>query len=378
MPLPGQRNDGPRLVHFDCLIALIAWAGASPAPTRMTFRFLRLPLAALAGLFLLTACPDKKATETADAGAGAVEAKLPRAPVFNADSAYAFTAKQVAFGPRVPNTKAHIACGNYLVAKLKSFGLKVTEQPFEAMTFDGTNIHARNIIAQYQPQAARRVAVFGHWDTRPFADNDKTHKNAPMDGASDGASAVAVALEMARVLSQQPDSLAPAVGVDFILFDAEDWGHDDTTQADLKNQLEGSGTDSWCLGSQYWIAHLLPAGYKAEYGVLLDMVGAKGGSFTREGTSRNSARGPLDKIWNTAAQLGYSDYFRFQDTDAIIDDHVYTNKAGIPTLDIYDHPRFGTDFFPAYHHATTDNMRIIDRKTLKAVGQTMLQTLYVN
>ena len=336
----------------------------------------RLPLAVLAGLLALTGCNDKKPVETAETSTSAA-AKLPKAPVFNADSAYAFTAKQVAFGPRVPNTKAHIATGNWLVAKLKSYGLKVMEQPFEAMTFDGTNIHARNIIAQYQPQAARRVAIFGHWDTRPFADNDKVKKNALMDGASDGASAVAVALEMARVLTQQPDSLAPNVGVDFIFFDAEDWGHDDTTQKDLKDQLAGSGTDSWCLGSQYWAAHLLPVNYKAEYGVLLDMVGAKGATFTREETSRNSARTALDKIWNTASQLGYSNFFRFEDTGGITDDHVYTNRAGIPTIDIY-HYNSPTDFFPAYHHATTDNMSIIDRKSLKAVGQTMLQVLYVD
>ena len=335
-----------------------------------------LPLVVLAGLLALTGCNDKKPVETAETSTSAA-AKLPKAPVFNADSAYAFTAKQVAFGPRVPNTKAHIATGNWLVAKLKSYGLKVMEQPFEAMTFDGTNIHARNIIAQYQPQAARRVAIFGHWDTRPFADNDKVKKNAPMDGASDGASAVAVALEMARVLTQQPDSLAPNVGVDFIFFDAEDWGHDDTTQKDLKDQLAGSGTDSWCLGSQYWAAHLLPVNYKAEYGVLLDMVGAKGATFTREETSRNSARTALDKIWNTASQLGYSNFFRFEDTGGITDDHVYTNRAGIPTIDIY-HYNSPTDFFPAYHHATTDNMSIIDRKSLKAVGQTMLQVLYVD
>jgi glutaminyl-peptide cyclotransferase len=341
----------------------------------MKFRTLRLPLAALAGLLFLTGCPDKKATETADTPAAAP--KLPKAPVFNADTAYAYTAKQVAFGPRVPNSKAHIATGNWIVAKLKSFGLKVTEQPFDAMTFDGTNIHARNIIAQYQPQAARRVAIFGHWDTRPFADNDKVKKNAPMDGASDGASSVAVALEMARVLSQQPDSLAPNVGVDFIFFDAEDWGHDEGTQAGLKDQLEGSGTDSWCLGSQYWGTHLVPANYKPEYGVLLDMVGAKGGVFTREATSLTYARAAVDKIWNTAAQLGYSDYFLYKDTGGITDDHVYTNKAGIPTLDIY-HYNNDADIFPAYHHATSDNMSIIDRKTLKAVGQTMTQVLYVD
>ncbi len=333
----------------------------------------RLGLLAAAAT-LLTACPSEKPAEVATPPTAA---QARPAPAFNADSAYAFTAKQVAFGPRVPNTKAHIACGNYLVAKLKQFGLTVREQPFEAMTFDGTQIKGRNIIAQYQPTAARRIALFAHWDTRPFADADKQHKNAPMDGASDGASAVATALEIARVLHLQPENLAPNVGVDIMLMDAEDWGHEDGTQADIKDQLdETNGNSSWCLGSQYWAKHLVPAGYKAEYGILFDMVGAKDGHFTREGTSLNNARAAVDKIWNTAAKLGYSDYFLFKDTGAILDDHVYTNQAGVPTVDIYDHPAFGEEYFPAYHHATADNMSIIDRKTLKAVGQTVLQVLY--
>jgi glutaminyl-peptide cyclotransferase len=334
--------------------------------------FLRLSLLPAAAL-LLTACPAEKPAETTSQPTAATKATP--APVFNADSAYAYTARQVAFGPRVPNKPAHVACGNYLVAKLKSFGLSVREQPFQAMTFDGTQISGRNIVAQYQPTAARRVAIFAHWDTRPFADADKQHKNAPMDGASDGASAVATALEIARSLSQRTDNQAPNVGVDIILFDAEDWGYEADTQADKKNQLP-EGSDSWCLGSQYWAKHLLPAGYKAEYGILLDMVGAKNGHFTREGTSLNNARSVVDKIWDTATKLGYSDYFLYKDTSAILDDHVYTNQAGVPTVDIYDHPAFGEEFFPPYHHATTDNMSIIDRKTMKVVGQTVLQVLY--
>lgn len=333
-----------------------------------------LPVLAAASAFVLTGCPaDKKPAKTTTPP---VAAEAPKTPVFNADTAYAYTARQVAFGPRVPNSKAHIACGNYLVATLKRFGLTVREQPFQAMTFDGTQISARNIIAQYQPQAARRIAIFAHWDTRPFADADKVHKNAPMDGASDGASAVATALEIIRELSLQPEKMAPNVGVDVMLMDAEDWGHDETFQAGVKNQLEGSGSDSWCLGSQYWAKHLVPTGYKAEYGVLLDMVGAKGGRFTREGVSLDKARPVVDKIWNTAAKIGYSDYFLFTDTSGIVDDHVYTNQAGVPTVDIYDHPPYGNDFFPAYHHTTADNMSIIDRKTMKAVGQTLLQVLY--
>jgi Zn-dependent M28 family amino/carboxypeptidase len=335
----------------------------------------RLTLLAAAS-FLLTACPSEKPAETTGQPSVA-ETPPAKAPAFNADSAYAYTAKQVAFGPRVPNKPAHIACGNYLVAKLKSFGLKVQEQPFKAMTFDGTQISGRNIIAQYRPQVARRVALFAHWDTRPFADEEKdpAKRKLPIDGASDGASAVAVALEIARTLSLQPEKLAPNVGVDVILVDAEDWGFDTSTQAGQKNLLEGQG-DGWCLGSQYWAKNMVPAGYKAEYGILFDMVGAKNGHFTREGTSRQNALSVVNKIWNTAAQLGYSDYFLFKDTDPITDDHVYTNQAGIPTVDIYDHPPFGTEYFPPYHHTTADNMSIIDPKTMKAVGQTALQVLY--
>ncbi len=336
--------------------------------------FVVLPALAL----LLTACPstDKPADQPADPTAGQPATNVRKAPAFSADTAYALTARQVAFGPRVPGRPAHVACGNYLVAMLKRYGLKVMEQPFEAKTFDGHTIQCRNIVAQFQPEAARRVAVFAHWDTRPFADADKVHKNAPIDGASDGASAVATALEIARTLSQQPAANRPAVGVDIILFDAEDWGHDDTYQADVPNQLKDAGTDTWCLGSQYWGKHLLPAGYRAEYGILLDMVGAKNGRFTRESLSLKNARPVVDKIWTTAAKIGYSDYFLYQDTGEILDDHKYTADAGVPTVDIYDHPPYGGESFPAYHHTTADNMSIIDRKTMKAVGQTVLQVLY--
>ena len=331
---------------------------------------------ALAILLLTGACNrDKQEADTAVAE----EAEVPAAPGFNADSAYAFTAKQVAFGPRVPNSKAHVATGDWLVQKFKNLGLTVKEQPFEAMAFDGKMLRSRNIIAQFQPQAARRVAIFTHWDTRPFADKDKQRKNAPLDGASDGASGVGIALEMARVLAAQPDSLKPNVGIDFILFDSEDYGYDSGTQSDLKNQLqaqEEQGKSSWCLGSQYWAQHLLPANYKPEYGILLDMVGAKNAKFSREQLSVEKAKDVVDRMWNTAAQIGYSDYFLFQDSPGITDDHVYTNQAGVRTIDVIDHLPVGDDYFPAYHHTTQDNMSIIDRHTLKAVGQTALQTIY--
>ncbi|UOQ72619.1 M28 family peptidase [Hymenobacter cellulosilyticus] len=330
-------------------------------------------LTVAAGMLLASCGTDKKETTTT---AAPEVAKGPAAPAFNADSAYAFTAKQVAFGPRVPNTKAHVATGDWLVQEFKSYGLTVKEQQFEVMAFDGKMLRSRNIIAQFDPTVARRVAVFAHWDTRPFADKDKEKKNAPLDGASDGASGVAIALEMARLLSQQPANQRPAVGVDFILFDSEDYGYDSSTQSDLKDQLAAQGKDSWCLGSQYWSKNLVPTGYKPSYGILLDMVGAKNAKFSREETSRQYARDVVDKVWNTGAQLGYSDFFLFQDSPGIDDDHVYTNQAGVRTVDIIDHLPVGDEYFPPYHHTTQDNMSVIDKRTLKAVGQTVLQTIY--
>ena len=328
---------------------------------------------ALAFLLLATGCTPDTKTETADSAA-TERPVLSKAPAFNADSAYAYTAQQVAFGPRVPNSKAHVATGDWIVQKFKSFGLSVQQQPFEAMAFDGKMLRGRNLIAQFAPQAPQRIAIFTHWDTRPFADKDKQHKNAPLDGASDGASGVAVALEMARQLSLQPDSLQPKVGVDFILVDAEDYGYDDATQGELKNQL--AGKDSWGLGSQYWAQHTVPANYKPRFGILLDMVGAQNARFSREGLSMQVAKDVVDKVWNTASQIGYSDNFLFINGPEITDDHQYTNQAGIRTIDIVDLVPFGDDVFPAYHHTTQDNMSIIDRRTLKAVGQTMLQVVY--
>ncbi|UOG74434.1 M28 family peptidase [Hymenobacter tibetensis] len=337
------------------------------------FRFAPAVLAAL----LLTGCFDNKNTTTETSGPE--QEPLTAAPAFNADSAYAYVAKQVSFGPRVPNSPAHIKTGNWIIDEFKSYGLSVQEQPFEAMAFDGKMLKGRNIVAQFQPAAVRRISIFTHWDTRPFADKDKTNKNAPLDGASDGASGVGIALEMARLLAAQPDSLTPAVGVDFILFDAEDYGYDSSTQGELKNQLanlEAQGGSSWCLGSQYWAKNTMPANYKPNFGILLDMVGAKGAKFSREGQSLEKARDVVNKVWNLGAQLGYSDYFLFRDMSGITDDHVFTNNAGVRTIDIIDTMPVGDETFPAYHHTTQDNMSVIDKRTLKAVGQTVLQTIY--
>ncbi|GAA4411356.1 M28 family peptidase [Nibrella viscosa] len=296
----------------------------------------------------------------------AEQIKLAPAPVFNADSAYSYIERQVAFGPRVPNTPAHQRAGDYLVAKLKEYGWQVTEQPFTATTYDGKKLNARNIIGSFNPQAAKRILLASHWDSRPTADEGQGTQNKPVPGANDGASGVGVLLELARTLQQSQNK--PAVGVDIIFFDAEDWGNSEKASDEYGGFL---------LGSKHWAANLHKPGYSAYYGLLLDMVGAKGATFLKEGTSMQYAPTVVNNIWQIASQLGYSQYFVDQLGATLTDDHVPVNTiAKIPMIDII-HLNTGGDrtFFEDWH-TVEDDMRNIDRSTLKAVGQTLLQVLY--
>lgn len=302
--------------------------------------------------------------------AAAVEKPAVAAPAFNADSAYQFVAAQVAFGPRVPNTQAHRQTGDWIISKLKEYGAKVQVQPFQARAFDGTQLELRNIIASFNPEAANRVLLAGHWDTRPFADKDEKNPDQPIDGANDGASGVGVLLEIARTLHEAQQK--PGIGVDMIFFDGEDYGQPDNSSLPYVE-------NSWCLGSQYWSRNKHNPNYRAKYGILLDMVGAENAKFAREGYSRQFAKGVVDKVWNTANSIGYSDYFKYVDASAITDDHYYVNTlANIRMIDIieYNMNPADDDWFGHYHHRHTDNMDIISKNTLKAVGQTVLQVLY--
>lgn len=297
------------------------------------------------------------------------EAPVVNAPEFNADSAYKYIAKQVAFGPRVPNTPAHYATGEWIIQKLKAYGAKVEVQEFQMRAFDGKMLNLRNIIASYNPDAANRVLLAAHWDTRPFADKDANDPKKPIDGANDGASGVGVLLEIARTIhtSQQK----PEVGVDLIFFDGEDYGQPDDSEFAYQD-------DTWCLGSQYWSKNKHNPGYRANYGILLDMVGAEGAKFAREGTSMQYAKEIVDKVWKAGNSLGYSDYFKYVNAPAITDDHSYVNAWGnIRMIDIIEYNMNNPDdYFGPYHHRHTDNMDVISRNTLKAVGQTVLHVLY--
>lgn len=315
------------------------------------------------GVGLTTSCETNKKPETVVEAEPPVVATI-NAPEFISDSAYAYIAKQVSFGPRVPNTAAHQACGDYLLSKLKSLGARVQVQNFQSTAYDGKVLKLRNIVGSFNTGAANRILLAAHWDTRPFADKDATNPTKPADGANDGASGVGVLLEIARVLGAARNN--PGIGVDIIFFDGEDYG-----------DANGGTEETWCLGSQYWAKNKHQNGYNANFGILLDMVGAKGAKFAQEAYSKQNAPQVVNNVWKTASQLGFSDYFIYTENGAITDDHVYMTQGGVPSIDIIEFDPTSPDgTFGKYHHRHSDNMEVIDKNTLKAVGQTVLQVIY--
>lgn len=286
---------------------------------------------------------------------------------FNADSAYEYIRKQVSFGPRVPNTMAHDSCALFLENKLKKFGGKVYIQKADVRRYDSTILHITNIIAEFYPEKKRRVMLFTHWDSRFYADGepDSVDRNHAIPGANDGASGVAILLEIARQITKKE----PEVGVDIMLFDAEDQG------PPITNKIFDEKT--WCLGSQYWTKHPHRQDYKAFQGIEIDLAGAANAKFCREDNSRYFDNFTVKRLWKFAAELGYSDYFCDNLASAIINDHVFVNQnAHISSILIVDNGRPGRIPFFKEWHTSRDDMSVIDKKTLKVVGNVVMQYVY--
>lgn len=303
-----------------------------------------------------------------------VEKADPVGPVFNADSAYAFTKAQCDFGPRNMNSRGHDLCGEWIVNKFREYGCKVTTQRANLTGYDGTTLRSCNIMASINPEATTRILLCAHWDSRPWADNDPDQSNwkKPIIAANDAASGVAVMLELARIINngKAEKALRPQLGVDFVCFDAEDWG---TPQwADVPDDA-----DSWALGAQYWSKNL-PQGYEARYGILLDMVGGVRAQFFQEGISLQYAPEIVKKVWRSAREVGFGSYFPKRMGGMVTDDHVPVNRyAKIPTIDIIPfYPDCKQSGFGPTWHTLADNMENIDRNTLRAVGQTLVQVIY--
>ncbi len=286
---------------------------------------------------------------------------------FNADSAYAFCTAQCSFGPRTMNSEAHERCGEWIAAQFKQYGYAVELQKADLKGYDGTILKSTNIIARSPKQADTRLMICAHWDARPWADNDpdSTNWRKPVMAANDGASGVAVMLELTRLL-QQHDSAR--VAVDFVCFDAEDWG-----VPQWSNEVDG---DSWALGAQHWASNY--KGNTYQYGILLDMVGGQGAKFYREYFSMQYARSIVEKVWSAASAAGYGSIFPYKDGGGVTDDHLPVNeKANIPCIDIINHyPDCQQSTFGPTWHTINDDMQHIDKNTLRAVGQTLVQLIY--
>lgn len=289
-------------------------------------------------------------------------------PEFNADSAYAYVARQVAFGPRVPNTPEHAACGAWLAAELGRHGAEVTVQEGRVRAYDGTVLDIQNIVGSFQPELKSRILLYAHWDTRPYADKDTLRQREPIDGADDGASGVGVLLEIARHLG----AADLGVGVDILFFDAEDYGAPEWAPAGQNSHL------TWCLGSQFWANEPHAFGYQAKYGILLDMVGARDARFNMEGTSMAFAPSLVKRIWSTASTLGHGDLFTSEVTPQTIDDNLFVSQfAGIPSANIVHYRmRVLPMGYGPHHHTHADNLDIIAPATLGAVGEVVMHVVW--
>lgn len=287
-------------------------------------------------------------------------------PDFSSDSALKFIEEQCAMGPRVPGSKAHAECEEYLLRKLKTYCDVVKKQPFVAQLYNGENVDGVNLIAQICPDLSHRVALFAHWDCRPFCDNDiEENWHKPVMGANDGASGVAVLLEIARQLKLSGDS----IGVDIVFLDLEDYGQPSFER--------GEKEDTWCLGSQYLSRNpYYPANYSSrpQWGILLDMVGGKSPEFGYDQVSSHFAESYLRRVWKNARDLGYSNSFVVKESGSILDDHYYLNlHAGIPTIDIIDFNQ--NRGFPDTWHTVRDTPENIDKQTLQMVGEVVLLSI---
>ena len=282
--------------------------------------------------------------------------------IFNEDSAYYFIEKQVSFGPRVPNTSGHKKCADWLSAYFDRYADKTFIQKGEVIAYNGKVLKMKNIIASFNPEVKKRIFLCAHWDTRPMADQDTDRKDEPILGANDGGSGVGVLLEVARQIYL--DSLK--IGVDIILFDTEDYGAP-------RNSPQANKQDTWCLGSQYWSKQPHIAGYNARYGILLDMVGAKDARFAMEKNSMIYASSVMKRMWKLAHQLGHDSYFSYDKVSPIVDDHLYINKiANLPCIDVVHYATYSNSGFGSFWHTHDDNMEIIDKGVLKAVGETVM------
>lgn len=298
-------------------------------------------------LFALISCKSQTQTNTQ-----AISQSQSVIPVFDKQNAFAYLEKQCSFGPRFPGNPGHIQTRDYLVSELKTFTDKVKIQSFPSVNYmSNERAQASNIIASFG-EGNTEVILCAHWDSRPKADQDSepSNKEKPILGANDGASGVAVLLEIARIFSNNP----PPFPVDIVFFDAEDMGR-------------GGFSEEFLQGSRFF-AKNKAFNYKPRAAILLDMVGDADLNIYIEGNSQNYASDLVDQVWTKAEELDVFEFVR-EVKHTVTDDHLPLLQAGIPAIDIidYDYP---------YWHTIEDTPDKCSPESLEKVGRVLLAYLY--
>jgi glutaminyl-peptide cyclotransferase len=304
---------------------------------------------------------DKKQPET--------ETKQPKfnfvakaVPKFNSERAWAFLVNQVKFGPRSPNTRAHDECLEYLKTRLQETTPNVVLQNFAHKGYKNETLKMTNIIASYEVQIGTRILLCAHWDSRPRADKetDPKKKTQAIPGANDGASGVAVLLELAKIMKDNP----PSIGIDILLVDGEDYGE----EGDL---------ESYFLGARHFIK-TKSGNYMPIYGILLDLVGDKNLSIPKETNSISYMPQLVNHIWNIAGELNIS-AFKQTTGGGVSDDHVILSQGGIPCIDIIDQDLVSNSSDNPdrnYWHTLRDTPERCSKESLKSVGDVLLTFIY--
>ncbi len=253
---------------------------------------------------------------------------------FDGERAYADVSAQVAFGPRTPGSTGHAEVQKWMRTELEEAGWMVEVQETAAMGHP-----LKNVIAK-RSDAPPQIILGAHYDTRFFADNDPdaANQSKPVPGANDGASGVAVLIELARTLPQD------SVPIWLVFFDAEDQGRFD-------------GWD-WILGSRAFVDELQ---FRPQAVVIVDMIGDADLNIYMEINSDPTLRA---EIWAEAAQLGYQENFIPEEKYSILDDHAPFLEAGIPAVDLID-------FDYPYYHTMQDTPDKVSAQSLKVVGETL-------
>ncbi len=277
--------------------------------------------------------------------AGCAREAPPPPPKFDGKAAFEYLKSQVAFGPRIPGAPAHARMAQWLDSVLRTRSDTLAVQAWTHVTATGDSLPLRNFIARFNPKATSRVLFLAHWDTRPISDGPGSkNPKAPVPGANDGASGVAVLLGVADVLKRHP----PTIGVDLLFDDGEDYGDFNQHPNDV------------LIGARYYAAHQMP-GPQPKYAVLFDLVADKDLQIYQEGNSLTGAPEIVNLVWAVARKAGHQDAFIDAPKHTLTDDHVELQKVGIKAIDVVDFD------YPSWH-TPDDTIDKVSAASLQIVG----------